>query len=67
MGNVVVRMLEKGIGIKTKEDWFSVQYEDITRVFGLSIKQPLHKLLSQVYPDYDWPPWKFRRVYFEGI
>ena len=48
------------------EDWYKVTSKDLVRNFGTGILQQFNrshiKLITSVYSDYTWLPWKFNNV-----
>jgi hypothetical protein len=52
--------------IQKMEDWYKLQITDLKKngAKGLLAKynNSLYKLLSTIYPEYDWKPWLFQRV-----
>lgn len=59
--------LGKKLGIRSFEDWYSVDAKDVIKNKGARIFQTLGpslgNVLPKIYPEYNWHPWKFNRVY----
>ena len=58
-----VEQIEKDLNIKNKEEWYNVGFADLNqleRVYAV-YNRSLYSLLSAVYPDYEWLPWRFQR------
>jgi hypothetical protein len=61
-----IEWASKQLNIKETSDWYNVSLQDFKDIGGFGL---LHKykgspslLLSTVFPDYDWLPWKFSAV-----
>jgi hypothetical protein len=61
-----LKWFEKQVGIRTKEDWYSMTISDINREYGggllLRYQNSLKRLLKEAYPNYRWLDWKFVQV-----
>jgi hypothetical protein len=53
----------KELNIKEKSDWYKVSARDLQDIGGASLLIEYNgspsQLLNEVYPEYDWLPWKF--------
>jgi len=60
-------MTSHKLGIKNNEDWYSVTVKDIISNNGEGALQYhggyIGKALSEIYPEYNWQPWRFSKVY----
>jgi hypothetical protein len=59
--------LSEELGFKSMEDWYAISVETIYEKHGRGLIQMkyngcLWKLLSSVYPKYEWLPWKFNNT-----
>lgn len=55
------------LGLKSNEDWYSVTNEDVIKHGGSGLlahkySSSFYKLISTVYSDVEWTPWKFTRI-----
>ena len=62
------------LGVKTKEDWYSVTKENFIQHYGNTIMAKFGNspaaALQDVYPQHHWLPWKFNKLplgYWEDI
>ena len=61
------------LGVKSPSDWYNINLQSIKKQGGRKIlslynDSPI-KLLTTIYPDFNWELWKFSRVpknYFKG-
>ena len=66
--NVIKYMnwLSNELHVNKYEDWYNVKYEDIVNNHGISILSQFQnshiKLITAIYNNYDWLPWKFNSV-----
>ena len=68
-----MKNVEKELNIKEMSDWYKVTQKDLekhcSRLFNKYGKSTT-SFLTQMYPEYDWLPWKFVRCpnsYWEDI
>lgn len=51
---------------KSMEDWYNLTYQQIYKNYGYTLteryKNYPYGILKNIYPDYDWKPWKFNMV-----
>jgi hypothetical protein len=63
---VYTEWLKINLNIKTMEDWYNVTEDDFIRYEGLSVIRYYHHgikdLVKDLYPEYEWFPWKFKLV-----
>ncbi len=59
-----LKWLGKELGYKSQEDWYQVCDSRINQNLGRGAtkRKSLIELLSELYPRYQWLPWKFKRV-----
>jgi len=58
--------LGKKLGFHKPEDWYVLQHKDIDQNNGrflLKIYKSIPQLIQANYPNHQWLPWKFSRVY----
>ncbi len=59
--------IAKRLGIQNREDWYSVKAGQVLGAGGAALKMffgdSLIQTLQSVYPEYDWKPWQFAKVY----
>jgi hypothetical protein len=52
------------LNIKQPSDWYNVTNKDLSEIGGASLLNKYNKspssMLSAVYPEYNWLPWKFK-------
>ena len=57
----------KELGIKDMSDWYKVTTNDIMKI-GVGNQflnhSPIHKLVTDAYPEYEWLPWRFNKCPF---
>jgi len=49
--------------------WYLRRAKDVTEMGGLMMryKNSLYRMLSTVYPEYDWLPWKFQHAPLKSL
>jgi len=62
-----LRWLGKKLDFTTEEDWYELTASDLKKYKGFSLfvsyyNQKRLLLLSEIFPDYEWLPWLFRRM-----
>lgn len=54
------------LNVHTQDDWYKVSFKDIVSLGGAPLrriyKNSMYNTLVSVYPNQDWPIWKFNRV-----
>jgi hypothetical protein len=58
-----VKEIGRKLGITKLEDWYRINPKDFKSNGGKKLlkiyKGKIHRLLMDVYPEYNWKPWKF--------
>lgn len=55
------------LGYKEYEDWYNISFEEIRKYGGSELLQKYYfgsprKLVTSLYPDFNWKTWKFNKV-----
>ena len=57
----------KKLEFKSMEDWYNLTYQQIYKNYGYSLteryKNYPYGILKNIYPEYDWKPWKFTKIF----
>jgi hypothetical protein len=61
-----LKHVEKEMNIISMDSWYFIKLNDIIKHGGSTLLQryemSLYRLLDDLYPEYDWKPWKFHTV-----